>query len=51
MLEIRLPSEMIEDMEDICLALERLENSQKTWSQQDLEDNLDDEVVNNCYNR
>ena len=33
--------ELIEDMEDTYLALERLETVQKTWTQKDLEANLD----------
>ena len=33
--------EFIEDMEDTYLALERLETVQKTWTQKDLEANLD----------
>ena len=33
--------EFIEDMEDTYLALERLETVQKTWTQKDLEENLD----------
>lgn len=33
--------ELIEDMEDTYLALERLETREKTWSQEDLEKNLD----------
>jgi RHH-type rel operon transcriptional repressor/antitoxin RelB len=33
--------DLIEDMEDTYLALERLETRQKTWKQEDLEANLD----------
>jgi len=33
--------ELIEDMEDAYLALERLEIPQKTWDQKDLEVSLD----------
>lgn len=33
--------DLIEDMEDTYLALERLETPQKTWKQEDLEANLD----------
>ncbi len=33
--------DLIEDMEDTYLALERLETSQKVWKQKELEENLD----------
>ena len=33
--------DLIEDMEDTYLALERLETPQKTWKQEDLEADLD----------
>lgn len=33
--------DLIEDMEDTYLALDRLETLQKTWKQEDLEANLD----------
>ena len=33
--------ELIEDMEDTCLALDRLETPQRVWTQEDLEANLD----------
>jgi RHH-type rel operon transcriptional repressor/antitoxin RelB len=33
--------DLIEDMEDTYLALERLETPQKIWTQEDLERNID----------
>lgn len=33
--------DLIEDMEDTYLALERLEKPQKIWTQEDLEKNID----------
>ena len=33
--------ELIEDMEDTYLALDRLETPQRVWTQEDLEANLD----------
>lgn len=33
--------DLIEDMEDTYLALDRLENPKKIWKQEDLEANLD----------
>ncbi len=33
--------EFLDDMEDGCMALERLENQQKKWKQKELEAELD----------